>query len=120
MKEVWGKAQGRTTDGGRGGAGVDLHLEGAAIQHMLVEQLLPPNSHCSTCHLHTSNPVDFSLPHSQLTPAHAYFVTTSHKCPPLQRSLRLLHVEECLDYQYNADPEGTALHLQTRQWDSPE
>ena len=45
---------GLTADGSCGRAGVDLHLERAAVQDMLVEELLPPDCHCPTCHLHVT------------------------------------------------------------------
>lgn len=43
----------RTAYCGCGRAGADLHLERAAVENMLVEQFLPPHSHCSAGHLRT-------------------------------------------------------------------
>ena len=53
---MWDMEMGqRTADCGCGRARVDLHLERAAVEDMLVEEFLTPHRHCSTCHLDGSS-----------------------------------------------------------------
>ena len=54
MRKQASKNTERTANCGSGRSSTSLHLERAAVEDMLVKQLLPPHCHCSTCDLHIS------------------------------------------------------------------